>query len=55
MSSPANVQAVRDIPYVLSTIGRDPTREFDLFFLPPDTSRPPPPLVVFVHGGAWRT
>ena len=30
----------------------DPLLEFDLYY---DSTEPPPLLIVFVHGGAWRS
>jgi arylformamidase len=35
------------------TYGAEPTQKLDLF-LPPATGAPPPPLLVFIHGGYWQ-
>jgi len=45
-----------DLPYSVIQSSRDPPHEFDLYV--PRTigdMKSPPPLVCFIHGGAWRS
>jgi acetyl esterase/lipase len=45
-----SVRVLRDIPYAATEHAR---QRLDLV-LPRDTNGPPRPLVVFIHGGAWK-
>jgi dienelactone hydrolase len=47
--SPDNMRVLRDLPYVSNG---NPQQKLDLYL--PKTSGPARPLVVFIHGGAWR-
>ncbi|TFK42675.1 Alpha/Beta hydrolase protein [Crucibulum laeve] len=50
------MEEIRDIPYVQSP-HREPLREFDLYLpsLSGSQHQHVPPLICFVHGGAWRS
>ncbi|KAI0040487.1 alpha/beta-hydrolase [Auriscalpium vulgare] len=46
-----------DLPYVPAAHSRDRFHEFDIFIAPHQSRKEPglPPLICFVHGGAWRS
>jgi acetyl esterase/lipase len=48
-ASPDNMRVLRDLPYVSNG---EPRQKLDLYL--PNTPGPARPLVIFIHGGAWR-
>jgi acetyl esterase/lipase len=48
-ASPDNLRVLRDLPYVSNG---GPLQKLDLYL--PNTPGPARPLVIFIHGGAWR-
>ncbi len=48
-ATPDNMRVLRDLPYVSNG---GPLQKLDLYL--PNTPGPARPLVVFIHGGAWR-
>ncbi|KNE61726.1 hypothetical protein AMAG_06528 [Allomyces macrogynus ATCC 38327] len=48
---------VSDVPYVAAVQGTaiDPAHHVDLYLWPNEQERKSRPLIVFLHGGAWRT
>ncbi|KAJ3364155.1 Kynurenine formamidase [Allomyces javanicus] len=54
---PVELVEVRDVPYVNAAKGTtiDPVHHVDLYLWPNEQERKSRPLIVFLHGGAWRS